>query len=96
MLLMDEPTVGLDVRSAMQIRALVKQLKKEGKTILLTTHYMLEAEELCDRIALINEGKIVAFGTSKELKKIAGKLDATLEQVFLKLTKTELGEDDEE
>ena len=96
MLLMDEPTVGLDVKSAMQIRALVKNLKKDGKTILLTTHYMLEAEELCDRIALINGGKIVALGTSKELKKIAGTPDATLEKVFLKLTKTELGEDDEE
>ena len=96
MLLMDEPTVGLDVKSAMQIRALVKKLKKDGKTILLTTHYMLEAEELCDRIALINGGKIVALGTSKELKKIAGMPDATLEKVFLKLTKTELGEDDEE
>ena len=96
MLLMDEPTVGLDVKSAIQIRQLVKKLKKEGKTILLTTHYMLEAEELCDRIALINGGKIVALGTSKELKKIAGMPDATLEKVFLKLTKTELGEDDEE
>ena len=96
MLLMDEPTVGLDVKSAIQIRALVKKLKKDGKTILLTTHYMLEADELCDRIALINGGKIVALGTSKELKKIAGKPDATLEQVFLKLTKSELGEDDEE
>ena len=93
---MDEPTVGLDVKSAIQIRQLVKKLKKEGKTILLTTHYMLEAEELCDRIALINGGKIVALGTSKELKKIAGMPDATLEKVFLKLTKTELGEDDEE
>src|SRR3989338_8002650 len=96
MLLMDEPTVGLDVKSAIQIRALVKKLKKDGKTILLTTHYMLEAEQLCDRIALINGGKIVALGTSKELKKIAGKPNASLEEVFLQLTNTELGDDDEE
>ncbi|HZX20550.1 MAG TPA: ABC transporter ATP-binding protein [archaeon] len=95
LLLMDEPTVGLDVKTAIQIRELIKQLKKNGTTILLTTHYMQEAEQLCDRIALINNGKIVAYGTTQELKKIAGKPKASLEEVFLFLTKEELKDDDE-
>lgn len=67
-LFLDEPTVGLDVDMAMNIRSFIKRLKGEGCTIVLTTHYMREAEELCDRIALINEGRIVALGTAKELK----------------------------
>ncbi len=95
LLLMDEPTVGLDVKSAIQIRALVKELQKNGTTILLTTHYMHEAEQLCDRIALINHGKIVALGTLVQLKKQAGKPKAGLEEVFLHLTKEEWEEEDE-
>lgn len=95
LLLMDEPTVGLDVKSAIQIRSLVKKLRENGKTILLTTHYMHEAEQLCDRIALINHGKIIAFGTFAELKKRAKKPGANLEQVFLHLTKEPLEEDDD-
>ncbi len=96
LLLLDEPTVGLDVSMALKIRGLIKDLKKQGLTILLTTHYMLEAEQLCDRVALINEGKIVAQGTVNELRKIAGKKDASLEEVFLQLTHKELAvpEDD--
>ncbi|HLC92321.1 MAG TPA: ABC transporter ATP-binding protein, partial [archaeon] len=73
LILMDEPTVGLDIQSAIQIRALIKKLSNEGKTILLTTHYMAEAEQLCDRIALIRGGKIIAFGKISELRKLAGK-----------------------
>jgi len=69
LLLMDEPTVGLDIEIAIKIRGIIKELKKKGYTILLTTHNMLEVEELCDRIALINQGKIVAEGTVKEVKK---------------------------
>lgn len=96
LLLLDEPTVGLDVGMAKKIRQLVSNLKKQGMTILLTTHYMLEAEELCDRIALINDGKIIEQGTVAELKKIAGQKDASLEDTFLKLTQKQLaGEEDE-
>ncbi len=87
LLLMDEPTVGLDVESARQIRSLIKDLKKQGKTILLTTHYMHEAETLCDRLAIINEGRIVAIGTVAELKKKAGKTSGSLEDAFLAITK---------
>jgi ABC-2 type transport system ATP-binding protein len=68
LLILDEPTVGLDVESAINIRGIVKRLRKEGRTIFLTTHNMFEAEELCDRIAFINHGKILAVGTAAELK----------------------------
>lgn len=67
-LLLDEPTVGLDVESARNLRKHIKSMKKQGTTILLTTHNMREAEELCDRVALIKEGRIIACGTFKDLK----------------------------
>ncbi len=67
-LILDEPTVGLDVESAINIRNIIKNLRKDGRTILLTTHNMFEADELCDRIAFINKGKIVMVGTSAQLK----------------------------
>lgn len=68
-LLLDEPTVGLDIDSAFNLRKTIKDLKNSGTTILLTTHNMREAEDLCDRVALIREGKIIACGTFAELKK---------------------------
>jgi len=68
-LLLDEPTLGLDPTFSRQIRNQIRELsKKEGKTVLLATHYMEEADELCDRIAIINEGKIVAADTPDRLK----------------------------
>lgn len=67
-LFLDEPTVGLDIEAANALRAKILELKSLGKTILLTTHYLHEAEMLCDRIALINHGKIIALGTPNELK----------------------------
>ncbi|UCE16517.1 MAG: ABC transporter ATP-binding protein [Candidatus Bathyarchaeota archaeon] len=68
-LLLDEPTLGLDPTFSRQIRNQIRELsRKEGKTVLLATHYMKEADELCDRIAIINEGKIVAVDTSDQLK----------------------------
>jgi ABC-2 type transport system ATP-binding protein len=67
-LFMDEPTVGLDVDAAMAVRDIIRELNRGGCTILLTTHYMREAEELCGRIALISEGRIVAEGSAAELK----------------------------
>jgi ABC-2 type transport system ATP-binding protein len=69
LLLMDEPTVGLDVEIAIKIRGIIKELRHKGYTILLTTHNMLEVEELCDRIALIHRGRIIAEGTVPEVKK---------------------------
>src|SRR5919197_5838891 len=68
-LFLDEPTIGLDPVGARELRETVANLQRAGKTILLTTHYMLEADELCDRIAIITGGRIVAEGTPVELKR---------------------------
>ena len=67
-LFMDEPTRGLDPTSARELRALIAHLAKEGTTIFLTTHYMEEADELCDRVAFLSQGKVVALDTPRELK----------------------------
>jgi ABC-2 type transport system ATP-binding protein len=69
-LFLDEPTVGLDVEIAIKIRALIGDLKKQGTTIILTTHNMFEVEELCDQIALISRGRIIAQGTVADIKKL--------------------------
>jgi ABC-2 type transport system ATP-binding protein len=66
---LDEPTIGLDPVGARELRATIASLTAAGKTILLTTHYMFEADALCDRIAVINRGEIVAHGTPAELKR---------------------------
>ncbi len=67
-LFLDEPTTALDARTAVSVRDLIRQLKGEGITIFLTTHYIEEADQLCDRIAIINEGRIVACDTPERLK----------------------------
>jgi len=69
-LLLDEPTTGLDPQSRRQVWEYIKDLKEKGKTVLLTTHYMEEADILCDRISIIDHGRIIASGTPDELKKI--------------------------
>lgn len=85
-LFLDEPTIGLDPVGAKELREIVKSLKCQGKTILLTTHYMYEADELCDRIAVINDGQIVDMGTAKELKiKYLGDENGSLEDAYIKL-----------
>jgi ABC-2 type transport system ATP-binding protein len=66
---LDEPTIGLDPIGARELRATIASLADAGKTILLTTHYMFEADALCDRIAVINSGEIVAQGTPADLKR---------------------------
>ena len=68
-LFLDEPTMGLDPVGAQEVRQLVQTLAGEGKTILLTTHYMYEADQLCDTIGLINHGKLVSVGTPTETKR---------------------------
>jgi ABC-2 type transport system ATP-binding protein len=73
LIFLDEPTVGIDPIGSREIRALVKELVQRGKTILLTTHYMYEAEELCERIAVVNHGQIVALDTPASLKTRASK-----------------------
>ncbi|USS41397.1 ABC transporter ATP-binding protein [Thermococcus aggregans] len=70
-LFLDEPTLGLDVQSSVFVREFIRKLVDEkGKTILLTTHYMVEAEQLCDRIAIIDHGRIIALDTPDGLKKL--------------------------
>ena len=68
---LDEPTLGLDVAAARSVRELVLAWKAAvpGRTVLLTTHYMAEADELCDRIAIVDHGRILALGTPDELKR---------------------------
>ena len=68
MIFLDEPTVGIDPIGAREIRQLVKELVERGKTVLLTSHYLYEVEELCDRIAVVNHGKIIALDTPAALK----------------------------
>jgi len=72
MLFMDEPTVGIDPQSRRSILDSVKELNKAGMTVLYTTHYMEEAEELSDRVGIIDQGKMIALGTQKELTQLVG------------------------
>jgi ABC-2 type transport system ATP-binding protein len=72
---MDEPTVGIDPQSRRNILDSVVALKNEGMTVLYTTHYMEEAQELSDHIAIMDHGKLIALGTHEELVKIVGELD---------------------
>jgi ABC-2 type transport system ATP-binding protein len=69
-LLLDEPTIGVDPVGARELRAIIAGLRDAGKTVLLTTHYMFEADSLCQRIAVIAAGRIVAQGTPRELKSV--------------------------
>ena len=80
-LFMDEPTVGLDPLGARMLRDIIRRLKEQGRTVLLTTHYLAEAEELCDRLVIINKGKLVASGTPEEIRGA----QATLEDAYVKL-----------
>src|SRR4030095_10136937 len=68
MLFLDEPTTGLDPQSRLEIRDLIEELRGEKRTILMTTHYIEEAERLCDRVAIIDAGKIIAIGSPRELQ----------------------------
>jgi ABC-2 type transport system ATP-binding protein len=93
LLLLDEPTTGLDPRSKREVQAFVRELRdSHDATILLTTHDMYEAEALCDRIAIIDGGNIIALGTPAELKKRIPQNghEPTLEEVFLELTGKQL------
>jgi ABC-2 type transport system ATP-binding protein len=94
LLLLDEPTTGLDPRSKREVQAFVEELRdSHDATILLTTHDMHEAEALCDRIAILDDGQIVALDTPAGLKKLvpgANGDEPTLEDVFMELTGKEL------
>jgi ABC-2 type transport system ATP-binding protein len=102
-LFLDEPTTGLDPQARRHLWGLVRRIREEGRTVVLTTHYMEEAEELCDRVAIMDGGKIIALDTPQALvdaligrgfhKQRVERL-ANLEDVFIDMTGHELREDD--
>ena len=94
-LFLDEPTRGLDPHMARGIREIISSLAKTGTTVFLTTHYMEEADRLCDRVAILDLGRIMALDTPSNLKAAHGGGETTLEDVFLKLTGTSLYSDEE-
>ncbi|MCF6148731.1 MAG: ABC transporter ATP-binding protein [Candidatus Kuenenia sp.] len=83
-LFLDEPTVGLDVVAACSLRNLIRNLHQQGITIFLTTHYLEEADLLCDRVAILVKGRILAIDTPETLKVKTNK--KSLEEVFIKIT----------
>ncbi|HLZ68745.1 MAG TPA: ABC transporter ATP-binding protein [Dehalococcoidia bacterium] len=85
-LLLDEPTNALDPRSARTVKDLLLGLRDRGRAVLLSTHVLEIAEQLCDRVAIIDAGALIASGTLAELRQRTGAGDASLEDVFLRLT----------
>jgi len=84
-MVMDEPMVGLDPRAAFQLKELMREHCDQGQTLFFSTHIMEVAEKLCDRIGIINKGRLVACGTMAELKQI-DRAETSLEDIFLELT----------
>jgi ABC-2 type transport system ATP-binding protein len=84
-LILDEPTVGLDPKSARLIKDILRQLADRGAAVLLSTHIMEIAERMCDRIGIINQGKVIAAGTMDDLRSMGGG-QTDLEDIFLQLT----------
>jgi ABC-type multidrug transport system ATPase subunit len=88
---LDEPTVAMDPQSRHAVWDFIKELERKGKTVILTTHYMEEAQELCDRVGIIDHGKLIALGTPKQLMdKFQAK---NLEEVFIELTGRKIREE---
>jgi ABC-2 type transport system ATP-binding protein len=83
-LFLDEPTVGLDPAGARQIKAVLKHLCSEGRTVFLSTHVLEIAELLCDRVGIVQKGKLIAIGKPSELRSVGG--HSNLESAFLELT----------
>ena len=85
---LDEPTVALDPQVRRKIWSLIEDLQKQGATIILTTHYIEEAEKLCNRVAILNQGKLIAEGSPKNLcnQLESNKDDKNLEEFFIKIT----------
>ncbi len=100
LLLLDEPTTGLDPHSKREVQAAIRDIReKHDATVLLSTHDMQEADELCDRIAIVDTGRVVALDTPSALKALVGeegKPEPSLEDVFLKLTGKKLEDADKE
>ncbi len=101
LLFLDEPTTGLDPQARRTMWAVIRSLKREGRSILLTTHYLEEAQLLADEVAIMNKGKIIAAGSPEELinKYGSGKrqvmVSDTLEDVFVKLVGAQIEDEGE-
>lgn len=85
LLILDEPMVGLDAKSSFRLKEIMRALADEGRTVFFSTHVMEVAENICDRIGIINRGKVIAVGTLDEIK-AAAKDTGSLEKIFLELT----------
>ncbi len=86
LLIMDEPLTGLDAKSAKVLKEILELHTERGGSVIFSTHILEVAEEVCDRIAIMDKGKLVAIGTLEELSVMANKAGADLEDIFLKLT----------
>ena len=85
-IIVDEPMVGLDPMAIMMVKDLFQRLAHEGVTVFMSTHTLAVAEEICERIGVINRGQLIASGTTADLRREANATDADLEKVFLNLT----------
>ncbi|GAA0177483.1 ABC transporter ATP-binding protein [Clostridium sediminicola] len=83
--ILDEPMVGLDPKSSFQLKEIMRERCNEGKSVFFSTHILEVAEKICDRIAIINKGKIIAVGTMNEIREKVGNKES-LENIFLELT----------
>jgi ABC-2 type transport system ATP-binding protein len=85
--ILDEPMVGLDPKSSFQLKEIMREHCNEGKSVFFSTHVLEVAEKICDRIAIINKGKIIAIGTMEEIRSMSGS-EESLENIFLELTES--------
>ena len=86
LLILDEPIAGLDAKSVRVVKSILELHTQRGGSVLFSTHIMEIAQDLCDRIGIINKGKMVGIGTMEELRQQSNKIGASLEDVFLRLT----------
>lgn len=86
LLLLDEPTTGVDPQSRNHLFECLLELRENGRTMIYTSHYMEEVQRLCDRIVIVNEGAVIAVGTTQELCRQAGVAEENLEMAFLAMT----------
>jgi len=86
-IIMDEPMGGLDPRASFSLKEMMRRLAEEGRTIFFSTHVLEVAEKFCQRVGIINKGKLIASGTMEELQKMAERKES-LEKIFLELTET--------
>lgn len=85
-IVVDEPMVGLDPKSARMVKEILREMCRRGMTVFMSTHTLEIAEAMCDKIGIIKEGRLIALGTIDELRKMASRQEASLEEIFLELT----------